>query len=86
VRRCAGAGSAGFSVGPHQAFGTGGRHHCLGAPLDRLELQVAFTEILTRMPDIELTGPVRRLTGNWLHSVASMPVSFTPGSRRGSTG
>ncbi len=67
---------------PHQAFGAGGRHHCLGAPLARLELQVAFTEILTRMPDIELTAPIRRLTGNWLQSVVSMPVGFTPGARR----
>jgi cytochrome P450 len=66
---------------PHQAFGAGGRHHCLGAPLARLELTVAFEEILRRMPDVELTGPLRRLTGNWLQSVASMPVAYTPGRR-----
>jgi cholest-4-en-3-one 26-monooxygenase len=69
---------------PHQAFGGGGRHHCLGAPLARLELTVAFEEILTRLPDIELAGPVRRLTGNWLQSLASMPVTFSPGHRAGS--
>lgn len=67
---------------PHQAFGAGGRHHCLGAPLARLELTVAFEEILRRMPDIELTAPLRRLTGNWLQSVASIPVAYTPGPRR----
>lgn len=74
-----------FDVGrarcPHQAFGAGGRHHCLGAPLARLELTVAFAEILRRMPDIELTGPIERLTGNWLQSVASMPIAFPAGRR-----
>ncbi|HZZ49383.1 MAG TPA: cytochrome P450 [Pseudonocardia sp.] len=66
---------------PHQAFGAGGRHHCLGAPLARLELTVAFAEILRRMPDIELTGPIQRLTGNWLQSVKSMPIAYPAGPR-----
>jgi cytochrome P450 len=66
---------------PHQAFGGGGRHSCMGASLARLELNVAFTEILRRIPDIALTRPIERLAGNWLQSVTSMPVRFTPGPR-----
>jgi cytochrome P450 len=42
------------------SFG-GGIHFCLGAPLARLEAQVAFPALLTRFPELELAGePVRR--------------------------
>jgi pimeloyl-[acyl-carrier protein] synthase len=34
----------------HLAFG-GGAHYCLGAPLARVEAQIAFTEILKRLPE-----------------------------------
>jgi len=53
----------------HLAFGQG-RHFCLGAALARLEGQLAFEALLTRIPDYELvsggreylhSGPIRGL-------------------------
>jgi cytochrome P450 len=38
-------------VKQHLAFGHG-IHHCLGAPLARLELQVALPALLERFPDL----------------------------------
>lgn len=38
---------------PHLGFGFGA-HYCLGAPLARLETELAFTEILARYPRISL--------------------------------
>jgi linalool 8-monooxygenase len=67
----------------HQAFGGGGRHFCLGSPLARLEIKLALPEILRRLPDMELAGPVGRTRSNWVHGFTSLPVSFTPTSREG---
>jgi cytochrome P450 len=41
----------------HVAFGSG-IHYCLGAPLSRLEGQIAFTSIVQRFPAIQLADPV----------------------------
>src|SRR5271165_1717637 len=38
----------------HQAFGAGGRHHCLGAALARLELKVLIEETLARYPNVTM--------------------------------
>ncbi len=57
----------------HVAFG-GGIHHCLGAALARLEGQVAFAALVTRLGRLELAGqPVRRPTFT-LRGLESLPV------------
>src|SRR5262245_35022728 len=65
----------------HVAFGGFGTHHCLGATLARLELQVLFEELLRRFPDIELANdePLRIRPGNFIVGLEAMPVRFTPG-------
>lgn len=61
----------------HVAFGIG-QHSCLGLNLARLEIRIMFEEILRRMPDIELCGPVRRLRSNFINGYKRIPVRFTP--------
>jgi cytochrome P450 len=39
----------------HHAFG-GGRHHCLGAPLARVEAQEAILGLFDRFPDLQLAA------------------------------
>jgi cytochrome P450 len=48
----------------HLAFGHG-IHHCLGAPLDRLEGRVALESLLHRFPELSLAVPVDDL--RWGH-------------------
>jgi len=62
---------------PHLAFGWG-PHFCLGASLARGEIRGIFSELLSRLPDIEVCGPVRRLRSSTVSSIKSMPVRFTP--------
>ncbi|MEY2569805.1 MAG: cholest-4-en-3-one 26-monooxygenase [Acidimicrobiaceae bacterium] len=62
---------------PHIAFGFG-THFCLGASLARLEIKVMYEELLARLPDIELAGPVVRTPSAFIRGIASMPVTFTP--------
>jgi cytochrome P450 len=40
----------------HVAFGHG-VHHCLGAPLARMEMRIAFPALLQRFPDLALADP-----------------------------
>jgi cholest-4-en-3-one 26-monooxygenase len=65
----------------HVAFGGGGPHFCLGANLAKLEIRVMFEELLRRMPDMELAGPVQRLRSNFINGIKHAPVQFTPSRR-----
>jgi cytochrome P450 len=59
---------------PEVAFGSGGPHFCLGAPLARMEIRVMFEELLPRLRDIELAGPINRLRSNFINGIKHMPV------------
>jgi cytochrome P450 len=64
----------------HLAFGHG-MHYCLGAPLARLEGQVAFTALLARLPDLALAAredELRWTGGGVLRGLRELPVTFTP--------
>jgi cytochrome P450 len=70
-----------FDVGrtpnKHMAFGPGGIHHCMGAHLAKLEVRIAFEELLARVTDIELAGPAERLRSNFFNGVKRLPVRVT---------
>jgi cytochrome P450 len=65
----------------HVAFGFG-PHFCLGAALAELETRLLFEELLARLPDMMLAGPVVRLRSNFINGIKHMPVRFTPETRR----
>jgi cytochrome P450 len=59
----------GRSPNHHFAFGAGGVHYCLGANLAKMELEVVFDELLGRLTDFELAGPVTRFCPVWYLNV-----------------
>jgi len=64
---------------PHLAFGHG-IHFCLGAPLARLEGQVAFEQMLSRLPDLALAVPAGDLAwrpGLLIRGLVDLPVRWS---------
>jgi cytochrome P450 PksS len=64
----------------HLAFGLG-THFCLGAPLARLEGQIAISTLLRRIPDLRLAvapHALRWRRGLLLRGLESLPVAFQP--------
>ena len=62
----------------HLAFGQG-VHYCLGAPLARLEGQIAISTLAQRMPNLRLsiaTDQLRWRGGIILRGLEALPVSF----------
>jgi cytochrome P450 len=62
----------------HLAFGHG-IHHCLGAPLARLEACIALSSLLTRFPRLQLAVPTTQLT--WrpsmlVNGLTALPVTL----------
>jgi cytochrome P450 len=63
------------SPNPHLGFGFG-LHHCLGAPLARLEASIALQAIVQRFPDLTLAAPLRELT--WHPTLVSRSLAALP--------
>ena len=61
---------------PHQGFGGGGRHFCLGAGLARLELKLWIEESLRRFDTIEIDGECDRVSSTFLNQWRTMPVKL----------
>jgi cytochrome P450 len=60
----------------HIVFGYG-IHHCLGAPLARVEGQVAIATLLRRMPNLQLTDePLEWRETVTLRGLKALPVTF----------
>src|SRR4051812_23842302 len=58
------------------SFG-GGIHFCIGAPLARLEAQVALPALFARYPGISLDGPPQRRDSLTLRGYLALPVTLT---------
>ncbi len=61
----------------HVAFGRMSPHLCLGAQLARMELKVLFEELLPKLSDAQLAGPVDRLRSNFIAGMKRVPVTVS---------
>lgn len=60
---------------PLLTFGLG-THYCLGAPLARLELQVLFSVLIKRLPNLESNGDAVFSKGFVIRGLESLPIKF----------
>jgi cytochrome P450 len=68
----------GRAAAPHVAFGHG-VHHCLGAPLARMEMAVAFPALLRRFPTLAATTDPARADfreGTFIYGMRSLPLTW----------
>ena len=66
---------------PHQAFGAGGPHYCLGHILGREVLKAQMREIYHRMPDLEVGEP-DLLLSNFMNGTKRLPATWTPEKKK----
>lgn len=66
---------------PHQAFGAGGPHYCLGHILGREVLKAQMREIYHRMPNLEVGEP-DLLLSNFMNGTKRLPATWTPEKKK----
>ena len=66
------------SPNPQVAFGLMSPHLCLGAQLARMEIKVLFEELLPRLADVRIDGPIDRLRSNFIAGIKRLPVTRHP--------
>ncbi len=60
---------------PHVAFGYGA-HHCIGAPLARMEMQIAFPALFDRFPGLREAGEPEFRSFNVVYGLTTFPVAW----------
>ena len=63
------------SDNPHLTLSYG-LHHCLGAPLARMEMQVGLAELFKRLPGLKLAGEAVVDKDNLTQPITDMPVTW----------
>jgi hypothetical protein len=61
----------------HVAFGLRSPHLCLGAHLARMEIRLLLEEMLPRITDWQVAGPVERLRSNFIGGMKHLPMAIT---------
>ena len=60
---------------PHLGFGIG-EHFCLGSHLARRSQRALFAELVGRLEDVELDGPVERLAASFVAGIKHLPLRY----------
>jgi unspecific monooxygenase len=62
---------------PHVSFG-GGVHYCVGAPLAKVELEIAFAAFASRIEKFELNGEPELVRSLVFRGVRTLPLALSP--------
>ena len=61
----------------HLAFGIGRHYLCLAKPVALMQLEgISYKQILTRFPNIHMSGDWKVAPNNFVHAIQEMPVKF----------
>lgn len=63
------------SVGADTLAFSAGIHYCMGANLAKLEAEIAFRALATRMPGLRRAGRIRRGSSFIIRGMAEFPVA-----------
>ena len=65
------------SPNDHLAFGLKSPHKCIGEHLARVEIRVLLEELLPRLSEIRINGPVKRLRSNFISGIKHLPLKVS---------
>jgi cytochrome P450 len=65
---------------PHQSFGGGGPHYCIGHALGKAVLKAQMRQVYTRMRNLQ-SGEPELLLSNFMNGVKRLPATWTPERR-----
>jgi cholest-4-en-3-one 26-monooxygenase len=67
------------SPNPHVGFGGTGAHYCIGANLARMTIDLMFTALADRLPDLRPAGDPERLRSSFINGIKHWQVDYQGG-------